>query len=309
MHLSIFLLFSFFCNYSISLSSLSLYLPFYFSFVYYSFQFISYYCRAGPGVKSFVKRARRSLDLTAAAEPMKKHKHVYKPKKKKPPPPARTDSPLAFTRQTDSPLSNYSDETGLGSDGSRAQTPVELMTSGGYRTQTPPQKRSPSLADSLMCGFFDSSMWKRVETCCGPVFTGPHGETMIDRRFYRPCTGNRLGHIVKPLVVAAVAAQQPVVTVSEKPANAIYPPKISETLSEISETSSVEMRESSVERDAVDFESLIESELKAFSRLQQPAQPTTAAASDRETPHSMEVYSFLLYILLTNYVILCAYFY
>ena len=206
---------------------------------------------------------------------------------KPPPPPARTDSPLAFTRQTDSPLSNYSDETGLGSDGSRAPTPVELMTSGGYRTQTPPQKRSPSpsLADSLMCGFFDSSMWKRVETCCGPVFTGPHGETMIDRRFYRPCTGNRLGHIVKPLV----AAKQPVVTVSEKPANAIYPPKISEALSEISDTSSVEMRESSVERDAVDFESLIESELKAFSRLQQAAPPTAAAVSDRETPHSMEV--------------------
>ena len=162
-------------------------------------------CRAGPGVKSFVRRlGPEKPDIP------NKHKHVYKRKKKAvapnptPPPPTtdpagedfgsggrrqtsspfrridsplrsringgggRSDSPLSMmVRQTESPMSNYSDDL-LGSDGcSRAATPLDL------RQQPPPttplevlasplrELAKPAGAEEKICGFFDTDDWKR----------------------------------------------------------------------------------------------------------------------------------------------------
>lgn len=44
--------------------------------------------------------------------------------------------------------------------------------------------------ESLYPAFLDPHYWRRTTVCCGILFIGQLGEVMMDRRFYKKCSGS-----------------------------------------------------------------------------------------------------------------------
>lgn len=53
----------------------------------------------------------------------------------------------------------------------------------------PVRQRNPSNASLAVSDFLDMTLWEKEKICCGTIFRGPFGETVIDARFITPCSG------------------------------------------------------------------------------------------------------------------------
>lgn len=57
----------------------------------------------------------------------------------------------------------------------------------------PIRQRTPSSASLAVSEFLDSNLWTREKICCGTIFRGPFGETVVDVSFLTPCSGRTTG--------------------------------------------------------------------------------------------------------------------
>lgn len=52
----------------------------------------------------------------------------------------------------------------------------------------PVRQRNPSFQGLAVSDFLDTTLWAKEKICCGTIFRGPFGETVIDARFLTPCS-------------------------------------------------------------------------------------------------------------------------
>ncbi|XP_074661848.1 SIN3-HDAC complex-associated factor-like [Tubulanus polymorphus] len=133
--------------------------------------------RAGPGTKSMSKIRNNNNSNNNGnnlPKPETFKKHVTKKRKHK------------HVRKSHSELS----------DEVQIELGIRATRQCQYRAPSPVysdlSEDSNELPDSMQqfnqcSSFLDLSYWKRTKICCGIIFTGPHGEVMVDPSLLKPC--------------------------------------------------------------------------------------------------------------------------
>lgn len=160
--------------------------------------------RAGPGTKSISKIKNRVKEEQKEDRKLKKHKHRYQPNKKvkaasapgsataSPAPHRSSNSPYSMLDPASMDEDSFCDPWGPSLTPEYSDASEEEDEGMGTQVEAPPtlttrsQQRKPA-APTRCSSFLDLSYWKKVEICCGTIFTGPNGELLLDANLWRPC--------------------------------------------------------------------------------------------------------------------------
>ncbi|XP_046873671.1 LOW QUALITY PROTEIN: SIN3-HDAC complex-associated factor [Hypomesus transpacificus] len=66
-------------------------------------------------------------------------------------------------------------------------SPAQSPTYSNQSDEGSDSELSSDSARSPVFSFLDLTYWKRQKVCCGIIYTGRHGEVLIDPHLYKPC--------------------------------------------------------------------------------------------------------------------------